>query len=433
MRLWPRSLFGRTAMLIAGTLLLYSIIAWQVIVWSVVEPASALTVQILKQRAEAALAVRGTARPAPAETRFETAAPDDVARPLFHGLAYGAYVERIRENLQKELHAPDVRVGRLAAPSEIWVRMPEAPDAWLVLTWHLAGPKAPIAALSVLAAGALIVLVGAALSARRLTAPLAGLAAAAARLAEGHRVPIVPSTGPSEVRALSVAFQSMSHRLAELDEQRELMLGGISHDLRTPLARIRVAVELLETRDAALIGEMTSSIEEMDGMIGRFLHYVRANYREPPGVGSPDAVVREALASYAGDSNLILDLHAGETCRFAIDCVRHTVINLVGNAFEYGEGSVSVRTAATGPELTLSVSDHGRGLTAAEWEDAVKPFHRLNGRVGAGHSGLGLALVERLVRTCGGSLICGRQDGAFTIVARIPAYRVAADAGVSQS
>src|SRR4030081_134820 len=99
----------------------------------------------------------------------------------------------------------------------------------------------------------LLSLLAAAVFARRLTAPLATLVDAARRVGDGEVVAVDTSSGPSEVRSLAVAFQAMSQRLVELDERRELMLAGLSHDLRSPLARMRVAVDLLESSEAGLI------------------------------------------------------------------------------------------------------------------------------------------------------------------------------------
>jgi len=422
-RPWPQSLFGRTAALIGSTLLLFSIIAWQAMVWTIIVPAAELTVQVLTQRAQTAIAAQHTGQALPPDTRFEDALSPDMAR-RFHGFAYGAYVDVVRRDLQTALNSPDVRIGRVPPPSEVWVRMPDAPDRWLVMSWRLGGPKAPLAALGVLASGALIVLVGAGLSARRLTAPLAGLAAAAARVAAGETVDIATAAGPSEVRSLAVAFQSMSHRLAELDAQRELMLGGISHDLRTPLARIRVAVELLDAQDPALVDEMTASVEEMDRMIGQFLNYVRANYRERPSAASLDDVARETLAAHGGNAHFQLALGAGEMRYFAVECVRHTLLNLVQNAFEYGRVPVSVCTSASAQEIEFTVADHGVGLSPAEWSEAVKPFHRLRSQPDKGHTGLGLALVDRLVGMCGGSLQSKQIRGGFNVTVRLPASHV---------
>jgi two-component system osmolarity sensor histidine kinase EnvZ len=331
------------------------------------------------------------------------------------------YMERVRSRLEANLHPADVRIQRYAAPSEIWVRSPDVPDSWLVLTWRIAGPGAPLATLLVWGAAAALALGAAALSARRLTAPLAKLAAAAARVAEGDRVRIETSAGPREVRSLAVAFQSMSHRLAELDEQRELMLGGISHDLRTPLARLRVAAELLDKGDAALAREITANIEEMDRMIGQFLHYARAGFRETPARASLDEITRETLSIYASDARLRLELDAPGVRLFAVDSVRHMLLNLVQNALEYGQPPVTVRTASTATEIVFEVRDRGAGLSAAEWAEAVRPFRRLSGPTGGTHSGLGLAMVERLVRMCQGSLQGRRIEEGFGVLVRLPA------------
>jgi two-component system osmolarity sensor histidine kinase EnvZ len=278
-----------------------------------------------------------------------------------------------------------------------------------------------LATLLVWGAAAALALGAAAISARRLTAPLAELAAAAARVAEGEQVQIKTSSGPSEVRSLAVAFQSMSHRLAELDEQRELMLGGISHDLRTPLARLRVAAELLDKDDATLTREITANIEEMDRMIGQFLHYARAGFRETPARASLDEVTRQTLAIYASDERLRLELGAADAHLFALDSVRHMLLNLVQNSLEYGRPPVTVRTSATATAISFEVRDRGAGLSAAQWAQAIRPFHRLQEQPGGTHAGLGLAMVERLVRMCSGTWEGRQIEGGFTVSVRLPA------------
>ena len=311
MRANPKSLFARTALLLAATIGMFSIIAWQAIVWTAIEPAAELATTVLKQRADAAIVARRTGQSLPEGARFEADAPSTM-EPRFRGFAFGGYVATIRTKLQASMGASEVRVHRIAIPSEIWVRTRKVPDAWLVLTWRIAGPQAPWAVAGVLSAAALLVLGGASWSARRLTAPLASLAAAVARFADGDRVDVDAGSGPEEVRSLAVAFQSMSHRLAELDQQRELMLGGISHDLRTPLARLRVAVELLDVGDNALTQEMAANIDEMDRMVGQFLHYVRANYRESLVQVSRTTLCVKHLKSMRGMSASILTSMRGK-------------------------------------------------------------------------------------------------------------------------
>jgi two-component system osmolarity sensor histidine kinase EnvZ len=420
MMLMPRSLFARTALLIAVTILVFAVISWQAIIWTALVPTAEAAASLLTERAHAALAAQRNGGPLPEGARFESAGWVSM-KPGYAGLAMRTYIERVRRRLAVNLDSSDVRIQRYTAPSEIWVRTPEFPDSWLVLTWRIAGPGAPLATLVVWGAAAALALGAAAISARRLAAPLAELAAAAARVAEGEQVQIETSSGPSEVRALAVAFQSMSHRLAELDEQRELMLGGISHDLRTPLARLRVAAELLDKDDATLTREITANIEEMDRMIGQFLHYARAGFRETPVRASLDEIARQTLAIYASDERLRLELGAADVRLFAIDSVRHMLLNLVQNALEYGRPPVTVRTFATATEISFEVRDRGAGLSAAQWAEAMRPFHRLKDQPGGTHAGLGLAMVERLVRMCGGSLEGRQIEAGFTVTVRLPA------------
>jgi two-component system osmolarity sensor histidine kinase EnvZ len=425
MTLVPGSLFARTALLIAVTLFVFGVIAWQAIIWTALVPTADAAASLLTERAHEAIAARRSGGPLPEGTRFESgasASADTVStKPRHPGLAMRTYMERVRSGLAANLNSSDVIIQRYAAPSEIRVRTPELADTWLVLSWRIAGPGAPVAMLLVWGAAALLALGAAALSARRLTAPLGELAAAAARLAEGERVQIDTSSGPSEVRSLAVAFHSMSQRLAELDEQRELMLGGISHDLRTPLARLRVAVELLDKDDAALTREITANIEEMDRMIGQFLHYARAGYRETPARASLDEIVRETLAMYASDERLRLEPGAAGPRLFAIDSVRHMLLNLVQNALEYGRPPVTVCSSSSAREIRIEVRDRGAGLSQAQWAEAVRPFRRLKDAPGGGHAGLGLAMVERLARVGGGTLEARRLEDGFAVTVRLPA------------
>lgn len=420
MRLLPQSLFVRTALLLAGTILVFAILAWQAVIWTAIGPAAELAAPLLTQRANAAIAARRAGQPLPEGTRFETAAPE-AAEPRLRGFAFRTYVETIQARLQTSLHTTDIRIHRLAGPSEIWLQTPDVKDAWLVLTWRLADPKAPLAALALLTAAALLVLGGAALSARRLTAPLAALAAAATRLADGEEFDATTDAGPREVRALALALQSTSHRLAEQDQQRELMLAGISHDLRTPLARLQVAVELLDAGDPALLTEMTANIEEMDRMLGQFLHYVRANYREKAAAARADDVVRQALGTYAGDRRLQLELNADDTRQFPVECLRHALLNLVQNALDHGKPPVIVRTSIVGNQVQIQVHDGGEGLSATDWNDALRPFHRLRDQPGGIHTGLGLAMVDRLVRVSGGTLDAAKLADGFAVTLRLPA------------
>jgi two-component system osmolarity sensor histidine kinase EnvZ len=404
--------------LIASSLGAFSLIAWAAIVWTTLIPGARATAHVLAQRAQSAITALRDGAPLPEGiTAISGPRPQTRRLPAF---GFSFYLLNLRHQLEADLPGSDIVVARSVMPSQIWVRPPGMPDQWLVLRWQVARPETPVALLLVILSGALLTLVGAAVFARRLTAPLADLVAATTRVAEGERVKFDSTTGPSEVRSLALAFRSMSHRLGELDEQRELMLAGLSHDLRSPLARMRVAVELLDARDGALADQMKLEVQEMDRVIGQFLHYVRAAYRESPVEACVDEVIRASLAPYDTDTRLRFELNATQMRPCAVETMRHILLNLVENAFEYGQPPVTVRSRLTPSDFCLSVEDGGTGLTEQQWQEAIRPFRRLRSAPGSGHTGLGLAMVDRLARACAGTLTARRATRGFVVEVTIP-------------
>jgi two-component system, OmpR family, osmolarity sensor histidine kinase EnvZ len=409
-----RSLFARTAILIAGTLAAFVVIAWAAIAWSTVIPAAEMSGHVLAQRALAAMAAYRAGTPVPPDVEVEPASADP-QRGHSLDFPHSLYLTHLRKQLQSELPGAEIVVARTVMPTEVWIRFAPVPDRWFVLRWRVARPATPLAMIVVLLVSAILVLGAAALFARRMTTPLADLVAATERVAAGEPVAVDINSGPSEVRSLATAFQSMSNRLEELDEQRELMLAGLSHDLRSPLARVRVAVELLEGPNAALAKGMTEEIESIDRMIGQLMRYVRAGYQEQPVRACLDEIVCETLARHGVGSQLRLELGAPAPRPIAVESLRHILVNLVENAFEYGQSPVIVRTSQSPGKLHISVEDGGTGLSAREWQEAVRPFQRLRETPGAGHTGLGLAMVERLVRVCRGTLVATQLEHGFIV------------------
>ena len=107
-----------------------------------------------------------------------------------------------------------------------------------------------------------------------------------------------------------------------------------------------------------------------------------------------------------------------------VNCIRHTILNLVQNALEYGKPPVSVRTSISDATIRIEVLDSGAGLSEAEWADAIRPFHRPRDQPSAGHAGLGLAMVDRLVQVCGGFLCAKRIANGFSVTVELPALSI---------
>ena len=295
---------------------------------------------------------------------------------------------------------------------EYWVVLPrermERPFPWQWLGW------------TVLAL--LLSLIGAWLIVSRINRPLKALAAAAADIGKGKTPAPLPETGPVEIETLARSFNQMSQDLARLDADRALILAGVSHDLRTPLARLRLSTEM-SASDEALKQGMIADIGEMDSIIGQFLDFARNQSEEPLALIDLAALAREVVEH---------QLRLGHDVQTRIEPVsaqalrrmgiKRLISNLLDNALAYGGSEVCVATRCEAGKLVLEVLDRGPGIPPQEAERLKQPFTRLEqARSGKGGSGLGLAIVDRIARHHGGSLeLLAREGGGLIARVNLP-------------
>ena len=220
------------------------------------------------------------------------------------------------------------------------------------------------------------------------------------------------------MRTVSVAFNRMAGDLATMERERAMVLAGISHDLRTPLSRLRLAIEMSGT-DRETAEGMGADVEEMDQVIGQFLAFARGE-DEPHAEEDLNSLISELAESYRKRGKDV-GFKSGRLppLRFAPMAVRRAVANLVDNALHYAGGAIEIATAREGGHAVIEVKDHGPGVPPAEAERLKRPFTRLEkARSGRGGAGLGLAIVERIARAHSGRLdLVAREGGG--LVARI--------------
>ncbi|GAB4384722.1 ATP-binding protein [Albidovulum sp.] len=239
--------------------------------------------------------------------------------------------------------------------------------------------------------------------------PIRRLARAAEAFGKGQVVPYRPA-GALEVRAAGRAFLEMRARIERQIEQRTLLLSGVSHDLRTPLTRLRLGLSMLGQDDDA--ADMIRDVEEMERLLDGFLAFVRADHGdEDPRPADPVELVRMAVedARRGGQAASLHSVSGGGTVVLRPQAVRRALQNLIGNAVRYGRRA-EVSVTLSDRSCRITVEDDGPGIPPELREEAVKPFTRLdsarNQNLGSG-VGLGLAITADIARSHGGELRLG--------------------------
>ena len=241
--------------------------------------------------------------------------------------------------------------------------------------------------------------------------PIRRLARAATDYGKGRITPFTPS-GATEVRAAGTAFLAMRARLERQVQSRTLMLSGVSHDLRTPLTRLRLGLSLLDDPAAE---DLIKDVDDMQRLLDAFLDFARSTALDQQELVVPEDLVRTfvADAQRAGQSVELGQMTAnGEAISLRPMAIRRAFDNLVGNALRYGT-QARVSLEVTERAVRFCVEDDGPGIPPEKYDEAVSPFVRLdparNQDKGSG-VGLGLSIVADIARTHGGVLRLGKSD-----------------------
>jgi len=257
----------------------------------------------------------------------------------------------------------------------------------------------------------LLALLGAWLVAGTLSRPLSAIASAAGEVGSGRAPAPLAEAGPREVRTVSRAFNRMAGDLATMERERAMVLAGISHDLRTPLSRLRLALEMSGADKAAAAG-MSADMEEIDKVITQFLVFARGE-DEPKVESDLDQLLDEIAEGYRRRDEQVSFQRSGlPPFGFAPLAVRRAIANLVDNALRYAGGKVEIAARREDERVLIEILDRGPGVPAGEIERLKRPFTRLDeARSGSGGAGLGLAIVDRVARAHGGRLDLAPRPG----------------------
>jgi two-component system osmolarity sensor histidine kinase EnvZ len=296
----------------------------------------------------------------------------------------------------------------------LWVRVPIAGESyWFIESGLKPEGEYPAAVLGFMALTALLSVAGAALIQRRINAPLSRLVTAAKDLARGEAVPPLSEDAPQEIATVSRAFNQMSASLAQMDADRTVVLAGVSHDLRTPLTKMRLAIEMLNNDgNESLTVSMLRSATEMDAIIDQFLDYARSGSGEAAQNTDINQLLRECTDRHVAFGQVMSSsLDELPQVPLRVQCIKRAVENLIENALRYGGPEVLIESRLVKETVRVSVLDRGPGISAGEIEALRKPFARGRNSAGISGSGLGLAIVDRVVRLHVGQFALLPRDG----------------------
>jgi two-component system osmolarity sensor histidine kinase EnvZ len=333
----------------------------------------------------------------------------------------GAFLD-LEKYLQKTLGA-DTQIRLQPERQLLWVRFSAHHSyywAGFILPERPLAQDAPSRAFF-LALVIVAMLVLAALAfARYLSQPLTKLAEAVDLVGRGEAPPSLPDAGPSEMAALNRGFNAMISRLQQVEHDRALLLAGISHDLRTPLARLRLSVEM-SNDDPQERELMVDDIEAIDRIIDQFLDFARDDDGKPAHVQNANNLIVPCIERYRRSHH---DVRFTPNPKFPDIPLRTTAFerlinNLIDNAIAHGKPPIEIVTGFDAHYVWFDVSDHGSGFPEEERERLKEPFRRASkarstpeGKLGAG---LGLAIVERIARLHNGrvELLSAPHGGAL--------------------
>lgn len=323
-----------------------------------------------------------------------------------------ALSRNVASQLQMRLGADTVVAREVNGQPGLWIGFGiDGDQYWLLTDPSRIGPVAGTTWLIWLGTAALLSLTGAALIARLINRPLKKLSFAASRVREGdfNASQLNESVATSEIREVNIGFNRMAQRLSKIEQDRALMLAGISHDLRTPLARLRLETEM-SVADPQAREHMSADIEQVNAIIDKFLDYARPDNLQATEV-SLNEVIDAAVFSLGEDVNTVIKSHIETDTRVMGDAVelKRVFSNLLENAVRYGRnpdtGVVQIDIAAKSKDdaVLVKLRDHGKGVSAEQLTQLTQPFFRGDAaRSDATGTGLGLAIVERAIARMGG-------------------------------
>lgn len=312
---------------------------------------------------------------------------------------------------------------------KLWIHYPSMGDIWiyepiaayakysptLILVWLLGTPLLSLAIILTLV--------------RQLNRPLERLRLAAkSYTTTGHAMQLRTDTGPYEIRQVNTAFNHMFSSISQAEQERNIMLAGVSHDLRTPLTRMRLTAEMLP--DDFFKEGLIYDIDDMDAILEQFISFMRDGSDEPVQLTDLNHIIEEIIIQFQPTKFVYVDANLPLLPLRSLS-IKRLIVNLVNNAIRYGAEPIDIQAILTqNPnttnetdcnQLIISIRDSGNGIDESQLERIMQPFERGEAARTTQGSGLGLAIVKRIASLHNGTVnIKNHPKGGLVVAVSLP-------------
>ncbi len=418
MQILPKTAFSRIALLIASLLIINQLISFYSVSVYIIKPHWHQVVHLLA--AQVRVVFMDLEQEIPEEVGVAFAEITGIRvfdnnESDIPGLNKAVYYSNISDEMSLALGSPtEVRLEE-GTTLYAWVKAPGFEHIWVRLPLAEFELEFPLRLLIYLTVISFLSVVGGWAFTRQISRPLRRLQFAAREVGRGDVPGDLREEGSVEMVALTRAFNQMARDVYQLEADRTLLLAGVSHDLRTPITRVRLASEFLPETEKDISEGIIRDTEEMDAIIEQFLSYVKHGREEPRTWQNINTLIQQVVESANTQGRIKVDLKELPRMKIRALGTKRMVGNLVQNSLRYSDKTVTVSTDVEQNNfIVIKVIDEGPGIDESRLEELFQPFKRGDEARGGKGSGLGLAIVRRIAEMHQGQVTMhNREEGGL--------------------
>lgn len=428
MRFKPKSAFGQTVLLIGMLLMINQIVSYLSVSYYFVRPSYQQINSLLATQINM-LMIEGVDHHNP---KIKNKLFDATGIQIFEedvayerGLEQAIYYQVLSRQMSLALGGEaEVRVTP-GDPYQFWINPPQDKNLWIAVPMTGIGEHDISPLTILLMVIGILSVAGGWIFVRRLNKPLQALQEAANQVGRGDFPKPLKEEGSSEIIAVTSAFNQMSKGIKQLEDDRALLTAGISHDLRTPLTRIRLATEMMPPDQDWIQEGIIHDIEDMNDIIDQFIDYVRQDRQEKLDITNINQLIEDVVLArnIEQDHNINIDLQDMPDINVRKVAIKRVLDNLLENAFRYGSNDIDIHTGfdKKHKRVFFCIRDKGPGIPEDQIDNLFQPFAQGDKARGSVGSGLGLAIIKRIVDMHSGEIsLSNHPEGGLVAKVSLP-------------